>query len=205
MFDFLKPHLKPLQKPYPPIGVAGLSKNSDTLKLAGERGLIPMSLNLNSAYVASHWESVEMGAAKTGRTPNRKDWRLVREVFVADTDEEAWKLSAGDMMGRMMREYFLPLLGHFGFKDYLKHAPEVPDSDVTVEYCARRNWIIGSPATAIEKIEAIWHEVGGFGTLLVFGFDYKHKPEAWHHSLKLLNQEVLPRLRHLNTDLAKTR
>ena len=126
MFDFLKPHLKPVQAPHPPIGVAGLSKNSDTLKLAGERGFIPMSLNLNPAYVGSHWDSVEAGAAKTGRKPNRSDWRLVREVFVADTDEEAWKLSTGDMMGRMMGEYFLPLLGHFGFKDYLKHSPEVP-------------------------------------------------------------------------------
>ena len=102
MFDFLKPHLKPLQAPHPPIGVAGLSKNSDTLKLAGERGFIPMSLNLNPAYVSSHWDSVEAGAAKTGRKPSRRDWRLVREVFVADTDEEAWKLSTGDMMGRMM-------------------------------------------------------------------------------------------------------
>jgi alkanesulfonate monooxygenase SsuD/methylene tetrahydromethanopterin reductase-like flavin-dependent oxidoreductase (luciferase family) len=59
MFDFLKPHLKPLQAPHPPIGVAGLSKNSDTLKLAGERGYIPMSLNLNPAYVASHWDAVD--------------------------------------------------------------------------------------------------------------------------------------------------
>ena len=121
MFDILKPHIKPLQTPHPPIGVAGLSKGSDTLKLAGERGFIPMSLNLNPAYVGSHWDSVEAGAAKTGRKPDRADWRLVREVFVADTDEEAWKLSAGDMMGRMMREYFLPLLGHFGFNEYLKH------------------------------------------------------------------------------------
>ena len=108
MFDFLKPHLKPVQAPHPPIGVAGLSKGSDTLKLAGERGYIPMSLNLNPAYVGSHWESVEIGAAKTGRKPNRSDWRLVREVFIADTDEEAWRLSTGDMMGRMMGEYFLP-------------------------------------------------------------------------------------------------
>ena len=61
MFDFLKPHLKPVQAPHPPIGVAGLSKNSDTLKLAGERGFIPMSLNLNPAYVGSHWDSVEAG------------------------------------------------------------------------------------------------------------------------------------------------
>jgi alkanesulfonate monooxygenase SsuD/methylene tetrahydromethanopterin reductase-like flavin-dependent oxidoreductase (luciferase family) len=203
MFDFLKPHIKPLQAPHPPIGVAGLSKNSDTLKLAGERGFIPMSLNLNPAYVGSHWDSVEAGAAKTGRKPSRKDWRLVREVFVADTDEEAWKLSTGDMMGRMMGEYFLPLLGHFGFKDYLKHAPDVPDSDVTVEYCARRNWIVGSPATVTEKIEKIYHEVGGFGVLLVFGFDYKHKPEAWRHSLELLQNEVMPRLKHLGADLVK--
>ena len=138
MFDFLKPHLKPKQAPHPPIGVAGLSKGSDTLKLAGERGYIPMSLNLNPAYVGSHWESVEIGAARTGRKPKRSDWRLVREVFIADTDEEAWRLSTGDMMGRMMGEYFLPLLGHFGFKDYLKATPDTPDSDVTVDYCARQ-------------------------------------------------------------------
>ena len=48
MYGFLKPHIKPLQTPHPPIGVAGLSKGSDTLKLAGERGYIPMSLNLKS-------------------------------------------------------------------------------------------------------------------------------------------------------------
>jgi alkanesulfonate monooxygenase SsuD/methylene tetrahydromethanopterin reductase-like flavin-dependent oxidoreductase (luciferase family) len=124
-------------------------------------------------------------------------------VFVADTDEEAWKLSAGDMMGRMMGEYFLPLLGHFGFKDYLKHAPDVADSDVSVDYCARHNWIVGSPATVTEKIEKIWHEVGGFGTLLVFGFDYKHKPEAWQHSLQLLKNEVQPRLKNLDVGLGK--
>jgi alkanesulfonate monooxygenase SsuD/methylene tetrahydromethanopterin reductase-like flavin-dependent oxidoreductase (luciferase family) len=203
MFDFLKPHLKPLQAPHPPIGVAGLSKGSDTLKLAGERGYIPMSLNLNPAYVGSHWESVEIGAARTGRKPKRSDWRLVREVFIADTDEEAWRLSTGDMMGRMMGEYFLPLLGHFGFKDYLKATPDVADSDVTVDYCARNNWIVGSPATVTEKIEKIYHEVGGFGTLLVFGFDYKHKPEAWYNSMRLLKQEVLPRLKHLKPAIGK--
>jgi alkanesulfonate monooxygenase SsuD/methylene tetrahydromethanopterin reductase-like flavin-dependent oxidoreductase (luciferase family) len=108
-----------------------------------------------------------------------------------------------DLMGRMMGEYFLPLLGHFGFKDYLKHAPDVPDTDVTVDYCARHNWIVGSPSTVAEKIETVYREVGGFGTLLVFGFDYKHKPEAWHNSLRLLKQEVMPRLKHLDADLVR--
>jgi alkanesulfonate monooxygenase SsuD/methylene tetrahydromethanopterin reductase-like flavin-dependent oxidoreductase (luciferase family) len=128
---------------------------------------------------------------------------MVREVFVADTDEEAWRLSVGGMMGRMMDEYFLRLLGHFGFKDYLKHAPEVPDSDVTVEYCARHNWIVGSPATCAEKIEAIYNQVGGFGTLLVFGFDYKDNPKAWQNSLQLLANEVMPRIKHLTPKLEK--
>jgi hypothetical protein len=54
-----------------------------------------------------------------------------------------------------------------------------------------------------EKIEKIYREVGGFGTLLVFGFDYKHKPEAWHYSLRLLKQEVMPRLKHLNANLIR--
>jgi alkanesulfonate monooxygenase SsuD/methylene tetrahydromethanopterin reductase-like flavin-dependent oxidoreductase (luciferase family) len=197
MFGFLKPHIYPLQKPHPPIGVAGFSKQSDTLKLAGERGFLPLSLNLNPAYVASHWEAVEIGAARSGRTPNRADWRLVREVFVADTDEEAWRLSAGGMMGRMMREYFLPLLGNFGFLEYLKHDPNVADSDVTPEYCAKHNWLVGSPATVAEKLERIYHEAGGFGGLLVFGFDYVEQSEAWHNSLRLLMQEVAPRVAHL--------
>jgi len=197
MFGFLRPHLKPVQQPHPPIGVAGLSKNSDTLKLAGENGFIPMSLNLNPAYVGSHWDSVEEGARKAGRTPNRGDWRMVREVFVAETDEEAWKLSVDDMMGRMMGEYFLPLLGNFGFLEFLKHDQEVPDSDVTPAYCAEHNWLIGSPSTVAEKLEAVYDDVGGFGQLLVFCFDYSHKPEAWRDSLGMLMTEVMPKVQHL--------
>ena len=84
-------------------------------------------------------------ARRTGRTPSRADWRLVREIFVADTDEEAWRLSVGAQMGRMMREYFLPLLKKSGVIQYLKHDENVADSDVTPEYCGRQNWLIGSP------------------------------------------------------------
>ena len=87
--------------------------------------------------------------------------------------------------------------------DFVPVVKGVPDSDVTVEYCARRNWIVGSPQTVAEKIETIYREVGGLGVLLVFGFDYKHKPEAWEHSLSLLKYEVLPKLKHLDVGLGK--
>jgi alkanesulfonate monooxygenase SsuD/methylene tetrahydromethanopterin reductase-like flavin-dependent oxidoreductase (luciferase family) len=198
MFGFLKPHIMPLQQPHPPIGVAGLSANSDTLKMAGEHGYMPMSLNLNPAYVGSHWDAVEEGAKKSGRTPDRGEWRMVREMFVADTDEEAWELSVNGPMGRMMSEYFLPLLANFGFLEYLKHDPSVPDSDVTVEYCAKHNWLIGSPSTVAEKIEKVYDEVGGFGQLLVFGFDYADKPGALRGSLEMIQNEVAPKIAHLD-------
>jgi alkanesulfonate monooxygenase SsuD/methylene tetrahydromethanopterin reductase-like flavin-dependent oxidoreductase (luciferase family) len=122
---------------------------------------------------------------------------MVREVFVAETDEEAYRLSVGGMMGRMMREYFLPLLANFGFLEYLKHDPSVPDSDVTPEYCAHHNWLIGSPATVADKLDKVYRDVGGFGGLLVFGFDYSENPQAWHNSLRLLAEEVAPRIKHL--------
>jgi len=204
MLGMLRPHIQPFQSPHPPIGVAGLSKNSDTLKLAGERGFLPMSLNLNPAYVASHWDSVVAGARRGGRTANRADWRIVREIFVADTDEEAWRLSAGGMMGRMYTEYFLPLLGSFGFKEFLKHKPEVSDDEVTTEYCGRHNWIVGSPRTVVARLEEVYRELGGFGCILLFCFDYADNPQAWRHSMELLAREVMPKLKHLKPNAVQT-
>jgi len=202
MFEALVPHITPFQRPHPPIGVAGLSPGSETLKLAGERGFLPLSLNLNLGYVASHWASVEEGARRTGRTPRRADWRLVREVFVAPTDEEARRRSLGGMMGRMMAEYWLPLLGQVGFLPYLKHDPDVPDAAVTPAYCAEHNWLVGSPDTVAEKLRRLYDEVGGFGTLLLFGFDYLDDPEAWHTSMRLLAEEVMPQVADLTPEAA---
>jgi alkanesulfonate monooxygenase SsuD/methylene tetrahydromethanopterin reductase-like flavin-dependent oxidoreductase (luciferase family) len=196
----LERHIRPLQEPHPPIGVAGLSAPSPTLELAGEHGWIPLSLNLNPGYISSHWHSVEAGAARSGRTVHRRDWRMVREVFVADTDEEAWRWSVDDMMGRMNREYFLPLLTAFGFSEYLKADPDTPDADVTVEYCAEHNWLIGSPDTVARKLEAAYEAMGGFGHLLLFCFDYADNPEPWRRSMELLANDVMPRVAHLTGD-----
>ena len=195
--EVFAPFLKPVQKPHPPIGVAGLSPRSDTLKWAGERGYIPMSLNLNAAYLSSHWDAVAEGAAEAGRTPRRADWRMVREVLVADTDEEAWRLAVEGPMRRMTAEYSLKVVSAFGALPFLKHDPSVPDSDVTIEYLARESWLIGSPDTVARKIEALYERVGGFGVLLVLGFDFLDNPGPWRHSLELLANEVAPRLKHL--------
>ncbi|MFN0093143.1 MAG: LLM class flavin-dependent oxidoreductase [Acidimicrobiales bacterium] len=190
----LRAWLKPYQRPHPPIGVAGFSSPSPTLAMAGERGFYPLSLNLNPSYIASHWDSVLAGAARSGRTPSRADWRLVREIFVAPTDAEAYRWSVQSHMGRMMTEYFLPLLSDFEFIKYYKHDPSVPDREVTPDYLAKTSWVIGSPDTVAEKLAEQYELVGGFGVLLHFQFDYFEDPEPWRQSMELLAKEVMPKL-----------
>lgn len=197
MYGTLRHHITPFQKPHPPIGIAGLSPNSDTLKLAGEKGFLPLSLNINAQYAATHWSAVEEGAARTGKRALRSDWRVVREIFVADTDEEARRWSARSHMGRMMNEYFLPLLGNFQFTALLKHDPSVPDADVTPDYLVDHGWLVGSVDTVTEKLEKMYDDLGGFGTLLLFGFDYAEDPEPWRYSMELLQKQVMPRVQHL--------
>ena len=125
---------------------------------------------------------------------------MVREVLVADTDEEAWRLAVNGPMARMTREYSLQVVKAFGALPFLKHDPTIPDSDVTVDYLARTSWLIGSPATVAEKIEQLHQQVGGFGVLLVLGFDYLDDSPVWRRSLELLSGQVLPRLAHLSGD-----
>lgn len=192
MLGTLKHHIKPFQQPHPPIGIAGFSPNSDTLKLAGERGFIPLSLNLSTAYCASHWDAVVEGAQKTGRNPTRDQWRIVREIFVADTDDEAYRHCVKGMMGRMMSEYLLPLFNDFKFTPLLKDDPKIADEDVTPEYLAHHGWLVGSVATVKRKLGEMVDQVGGFGTLLHFVFDYADNPQPWFKSMRLMSEEVMP-------------
>ena len=57
--------------------------------------------------------------------------------------------------------------------------------------------LVGSPATVVERLHTIYEEVGGFGTLLLFCFDYAESPEAWRHSMELLAREVMPKFKEL--------
>jgi hypothetical protein len=38
----------------------------------------------------------------------------------------------------------------------------------------------------------MYDQLGGFGTLLLFAFDYADDPEPWFKSMRLLAEEVLP-------------
>jgi len=190
----LRLHLTPFQKPHPPIGVAGVSANSETLVLAGERGYIPMSINfVPTRILKTHWEGVKTGAKRAGRIADRTAWRIARDVYVADTDTKARREAIGGTLGRDYREYFLKLLPKLRGFDMLKVDPAMPDPEVTLEYLCDNIWIVGSPETVARKLATLYQEIGGFGTLLVIAHEWTPRA-AWEHSMRLLVEDVLPRL-----------
>jgi alkanesulfonate monooxygenase SsuD/methylene tetrahydromethanopterin reductase-like flavin-dependent oxidoreductase (luciferase family) len=194
----LQLHLTPYQKPHPPIGVAGVSPKSDTLVLAGERGWIPMSINLvPTPTLKTHWEAVVEGARRTGRTPDHSTWRIAREVYVAETTTEARQEALHGVLARDFEQYFLRLLGKMRMLNLLKVDPNMPDPDVTPRYMADNVWIVGSPDDVVRKIRQLYHDVGGFGILLAMAHEWQPQ-EKWQRSMTLLAQEVMPQLADLH-------
>ena len=70
------------------------------------------------------------------------------------------------------------------------------DAEVTPEYLLKHLWIVGSPATVVEKIRALYDEVGGFGTVIQTAYDYDD-PEVWNENMRLFATEVMPQSRNL--------
>jgi alkanesulfonate monooxygenase SsuD/methylene tetrahydromethanopterin reductase-like flavin-dependent oxidoreductase (luciferase family) len=190
-------HLRPHQKPHPPVAIAGLTPGSENHKLAGEKGYIPVSLSIgpDPAVTARHWDAVVEGAARSGRVPDRGEWGIIRDVYVAPTDAEARALAIGGIMGRCWREFLLPLDLGLGLGPLLKRDPAMPDEAVDLGYLADSLWLVGSPETVAGRILDLHRRTGGFGHPLIVSYDVADEREAWERSLRLLVDEVLPRCR----------
>lgn len=193
-------HLAPYQSPHPPIGMAGGSPRSATMRFAGEQGFMPLSFNLPPARLRMQWETYSDAAAAAGRDADRAQWRVYREFFVAETDEEAMRWSVGDMFGRVEREFLLETHASLGQLTALAPDPDIAEADVTPEYLAEHAWLVGSPDTVARKLRQQYEEAGGWGTLLLQTFDYSHAPEPWRNSMELMMNEVMPQVADLDLE-----
>jgi alkanesulfonate monooxygenase SsuD/methylene tetrahydromethanopterin reductase-like flavin-dependent oxidoreductase (luciferase family) len=190
-------HIWPYQKPYPPMAIAGLTPRSPSLMLAGRHGFSPLSFDMNRDGLLQNWSAVEEGAALAGRTANRKDWRIVRTIVVADTDEEARAVATNGFLARFYTEFYLPSMKKIGALSLMKQDPSMADSDVTPEYLSRTNWLCGSPDTVVRGIQELHEGTGGFGTMIMLGMDYSDQPVAWRRSMELMGKVVRPRIADL--------
>lgn len=194
------PHLKPRQSPHPRFAMVGMQRDSGSFKLAGREGFIPVSQMLGDEALRAMWETYATAAEEAGRTPQRGDWHICREIFVADTDEEARAAVLNGGVGRLWREHNHPVFTEFGLT---ANIASIPSEELTSEWLVDNIWIVGSPDTVVEKLSAMQDATGGFGTLVGIAHDYRDKPEVFRHSLELIGQEVAPRVADLGASVAE--
>ena len=188
---------KPRTLPHPPIAVAGVSPNSSTIEWAGEHGWIPLTTDiLPPKFIPTHWEAYTRGAAKTGKTPDRREWRVCINLHVAETTEEARRQALHGGMARAYDEYFFPLFRTLKFMDLLKLDESMPDDAVTVDYLLNNRWVVGDPDHCVEQIKEIYELAGGFGNLLLLSQDWD-PAELGLNALELFANHIAPQLREL--------
>ena len=171
-----------------------MTPKSGSLVAAGARGWLPMSINLVPNWVLkTHWEAYAEGAEKAGRQPVRANWRIAREVFVADTTQEARAEALNGVMRRDWENYFWPLLHRDDMLKLTKTDPDMTDEDCTVEYMMDNVWIVGSPDDVAEKLSELYQYVGGFGVLLIMAHEWDPL-DKWQRSAALLKEAVVPQL-----------
>ena len=176
------------------IGMTGLSERSPSIRYAGERGYIPLSVYAGNPFLHAHWRDYEAAAKANGHPADRSIHHIVRDVIVAETDEEARKLAVDGALGRAWQAYLLPTYKRFGILHGLMHDPSMNPEEIDLKYLAEHVWIVGSVETVTEKFQQWQQDTGGFGTIMMYSHDYGDDPEPFEESMRLLAQEVAPKV-----------
>jgi limonene 1,2-monooxygenase len=193
-------HIRPYTWPYPEIACAAMISPSGP-RLAGALGtsLLSLSMSVPGGYAAleNTWEIVVDQAEKSGRDePDRKDWRVLSIMHLADTRDQAIDDCTYGLQD------FANYFGAAGFVP-LSNSVEGTQSprEFVAEYAAKGNCCIGTPGDAVTHIQDLLDTSGGFGTLLLLGHDWA-SPAATYHSYELFAREVMP---HFKSQLAAPR
>ena len=190
-------HLGPFAPPEPRIAMAGFMPKSGSMLTAGEHGYIPLSFNVAPEHVTVHWETLLEGAAKSGRTPDRRLWRQAREVYVAEDKKEARRAMIEGFAGSFWDDYFGIIAERLKIIHMFRRPGAPADAPVDAQYLAEHGtWFVGDPDSVADQIVDQHRLTGGFGVLLQMGFHYADAAarEGWFRSMELLATEVLPRV-----------
>jgi len=195
------PHLKPYQSPHPEIVMTGVQPTSPTFIDAGTRGYSPMSQQVAVHVLRQQWETYSAAAIAAGHTPDRSRWRVMRDIFVADTDDEARHQVLEGRAGQTWEHHILPAFRAVrdrGGKSYalgeLLIEPGMAIEELTLEWMVDNFWLVGSPDTVVEKITKLNDDLDGVGAICSFVFDYSEDRETYERHFELLGRDVAPRV-----------
>ncbi len=187
---------KPYQTPYPPVMLPAMSRNSASMRMAARRDWLTISANfVPQDVLKGHWRDHVDECEKLGKTPDPSKWRAGRTLLVTETDAEARAyLEQPNNALWWYFHYIIGLTSHGGFVHMLKVDPDMPDSDVTEQYCIDNIVIAGSPETVVDRLVEFREDVGPFETLIISHHDWVDKP-LWRRHMELVATEVMPRFR----------
>lgn len=157
-------------------------------KLAGRLGASLLTLGSTTPMgvdlLASHWKVMQDEAAEYGQHVDRSRWRVLGQIYVAETMDQAVK----DV--------------DFALREWLDHGarlqpgaqPPSPGA-TTVQLVDQLNEaehaVIGTPDMATTYLRKLLDKSGGFGCFLMMGADLARWPGMLRH-YALMAEEVFP-------------
>jgi len=185
-------HISPYTRPKVEMAVA--SQVSPTgARAAGKHGLGLLSIGATTSggfnALASNWAVCEETARDSGTIVDRKFWRAVGPVHIAETRQKA-------------RENV-----RFGLEKWLFYFREVAalalapmeGADPVDAIVASGLAVVGTPEDCIEQIEKLQKQSGGFGCFLQLAHNWANW-EATQRSYELIARYVMPHFQNSNAN-----
>jgi limonene 1,2-monooxygenase len=177
-------HLAPYTDPHFPIAVAS-TITPFGMVTAGKHGIGVLSIGAGlpggPEALGRQWKIAEETAAEHGKRMDRKDWRIVVNVHVAEDDERALR-----EVQRAERHETITY-----FEETLGRPPGRSD-DPLREGVRMGSTLVGSPETVIRGIERLQgYSQGGFGGVLFRAHEWADREQTLR-SYELFARYVMP-------------
>jgi limonene 1,2-monooxygenase len=183
--------MTPWSRPHVEMAVAASISPSGP-RAAGKYGLSMLSVAATSEQgfeaLANHWRICEEKAAEHGQQVDRRNWRLVGPMHIAETREQA---------ERDMEHGLLDFLHYFKEILPIPIAGDMTTAQAIAMLRERGIGVVGTPDDAAAQIERLVKQSGGFGTFLFLGQNAA-STEATKRSYELFARHVMPRFQNLN-------
>jgi len=193
---------KPYQKPFPPISQVVDGERS--IQWAAENGLNTIMWIPTVKALKKRFEIFKEAKSKAENrdVPLGEGISLVRDMFVAETMEEAEKM-AGEHIVNYMR-----WVCHWrGLGNHMDPDEKLPETKnkldlLNYEFLHKRNLLFGTPEFVIEKINELQQELN-LQNLQVWSNFPGIKHEDCMRSIKLFTEEVIPNIKPINSNIQK--
>jgi limonene 1,2-monooxygenase len=185
--DDARLNLRPYTQPHFEVAVASQISPAGS-RAAGRFGTGLLSIGATNQQgfdlLGYHWGIAEERAGQFDTSVDRRNWRLVGPIHIAETREQAYadvRFGLEQWVDYFQRVAALPI------------APDTSNAEEMADAMNQSGFaVIGTPDDAVAQIQRLWDQSGGgFGTFLVMAHEWADTA-ATRKSYELLARYVFP-------------